>query len=307
MGKFAVLVSFLVCLVTGPLQAQEAPRFLIGFAQDDMNNDWRAAQVRDVARALEAHPHIDFIFTDAQGSAARNILDIEDLADRGIDLLMVSPRYPEAMAPAIAAVYASGIPVVILTRELHGESFTTFVGPDDVTIAAEAAHTLADHLGGHGRVLVLAGVPTAPTALRRSLGFAEALTAYPELEIVAEKVANYLRQDAIEAVEQVLRDGPAFDALFAQSDSMAEGARLALEAHGIDPRTIPSVGIDYISAARDAIRDGRQIASFTYPTSGTEAAALAVRILAGEEVPRRVVVPSTRVTRDTVETIDPIF
>ena len=105
----------------------------------------------------------------------------------------------------------------------------------------------------------------------------------------------------------MVEKGETFDAVYAQSDSMASGARVALKGAGIDPATIPIVGIDYIAEARDAIRAGTQVASFTYPTCGKEAADYAVRILNGESVQREVEVPSVMVTRDNVDAVETVF
>ena len=305
----AVFVGLLLLGPATPAAAEDA-EFLVGFAQDDMSNDWRAAQVRAVERALAEHPDISFTCTDARGSTARNVLDIERLVAQGIDLLIVGPRNPKAMTPAIRQVHEGGIPVILLTRRITGpqdSGFTTFIGPADRQIAARAAGVLGEAMGGEGRILMLEGVPTATTAIARTKGFREALTDWPKLRIVASRAANYKRQDAIRAMEDLLRNDVAFDAIYAHSDSMAVGARLALRAHDRDPAAIPMVGIDYIPAARAAIREGTQTASFTYPTCGREAADIATRILHGESVPREITVESTLVTRDNVDDVEPIF
>lgn len=285
----------------------EERRFLIGFAQDTMANDWRAAQVADVAQALSQHPEVTFISTDAEGDTAVNIRDIDDLVDRGVNLLMVSPRDHQLMAPAIAGVFRRGIPVLLLSRRIESEDYTAFIGPDDRAIGRRAAAVMAEALGGQGRVLMLQGVPTTTTAMDRTKGFYEGLADHPGITVAAAVPANYLRADAILAVEQVLATGIAFDGLYAQNDSMAEGARMALRAAGIDPKSVPTVGIDYIPEARRAIRAGEQYASFTYPTGGPEAARVALDILYHRPFPRQLAVESVLVTRDTVDTVAPVF
>ncbi|MCU7922022.1 MAG: substrate-binding domain-containing protein [Candidatus Thiodiazotropha sp. (ex Dulcina madagascariensis)] len=311
------LVSSLILtllLAAGSNAAQEPPTtqaaqhtFLVGFAQDTLDNDWRSAQVRELREALASYPEIRFIVTNAQGRTAQQILDIEDLADSGVDLLITSPRDGVAMAPVIGAVFRRGIPVVLLTRGIPSDDYTTFVAPDDIVIAAQAAEVLAERLNGQGRILVLQGVPTATTAIRRTRGFQQALEKYSGLEIVAQRVGNYLRADALHETEKVLADGITFDAIFAQSDSMAAGARMALHAADIDPRTLPIVGIDYIGEAREAIRNGEQLASFTYPTCAREGVQQVVKILYGMPFEREMSVDSVMVTRDNVERVEPVF
>lgn len=301
-----LLVLALPALAVAQETAQQKT-YVVGFAQDNMANDWRAAQVRAVQKALAKHKNISFLHTDAAGNTAKNVLDVEDLIDQGIDVLVISPRDAKVMSPAIARAYRQGIAVVLLTRGMIGEDYTTFISPDDATIARQAADYMAEILNGKGRILVLQGLPTASTAIKRTEGFVAALKAHPGLKIMAVKPANYLRAEAVKVVQAALEQGQKFDAIYAQSDSMAAGARLALKAAGIDPASVPVVGIDYIPEARDAIRSGVQAASFTYPTCGREAADVVVKILNGESVPRAIEVPSVRVTRDNVDAVDTVF
>ena len=308
-GLGLLLATALALALAAPANAAKPEgRFLVGFAQDDMSNDWRAAQVAEVERELARHPGIDFVHTDARGSTARQMLDIETLAARGIDLLITSPRNGLAMTPVIAAVHDRGIPVILLTRQIESEHYTSFIGPCDHAIGHQAADYLAWRLNGQGRVLILQGVPTATTTIGRTQGFLDGLTDFPEMEVVAILPADYLRSKAVQVMDQFLREGTAFDALYAQSDSMATGARLALRQAGIDPATIPTIGIDYITEAREAILRGDQEASFTYPTCGQEGGEAAARLLLhGERPPRRLTIESRRIDRDNAHRMPASF
>ena len=50
---------------------------------------------------------------------------------------------------------------------------------------------------------------------------------------------------------------------------------------------------------RQAVADRRLEATFVYPTGGREAVELAAKILAGETVPRRMTLPTEKITRAT--------
>jgi len=292
---------------TKPLNPQSQRTYVVGFAQDTLSNDWRTAQVQELQQALAQYPFIHFIYTDAQGQTAKQILDIEDLITRGIDLLVTSPRDAKALTPVISKAYHQGIPVVLLTRHIESEDYTLFIGGNDLAIGQQAARYLQKRLAGHGRILMLKGVPTASTTINRTLGFKQEIIKQDGMKIIAEKTANYLRNDAIHAMEEVLNAGIQFDAIYAQSDSMAHGARMALRKAGINPRDIPIVGIDYISEAREAMRTGEQDISFTYPTGGREGAENIVKILRGEPIPKEILLDSIMITPDNMEQFDPIF
>lgn len=304
---FLVLGGFVGGAAAQESQPDKKATYLIGFSQDTLGNDWRAAQVRALEREFSRYPFIKFIYTDGEGNTAKQIQDIEDLVAMGVDVLIASPKDAKAMTPVISRAHKQGVPVILLTRRIETDDFTTFISPDDEDIGRHAAQYLARELKGKGKVLVLQGVATATTGILRTKGFHDEIAKHPGIEIVFEKPANYLRADAIQVMEEALSKGIAFDAIFSQSDSMADGARRALKRAGIDPRTIPIVGIDYIAEARRAIRAGEESATFTYPTCGAEGAQAALKILNGEPVPKTQMVESVMVTKDNVESVEPIF
>jgi ribose transport system substrate-binding protein len=299
------------CLAALPALAAHTsakPRYVVAFAQDTMANDWRAAQVRDLKAALARYPGIEFVFSDANGDTARQVQDIENFAARRVDVLITSPRDAELMREPIARIYRRGIPVILLSRRVNGEEFTQYIGADNRAIGREAARYLARKLKGKGSILVLQGVPSASSAIERTEGFEAELKKHPGLRIAAVKPADYLRGMAIQRVEEALADNIAFDAIYAQSDSMAMGAMLALRKAGRDPKRIPITGIDYIAEAREAIRAGELDATFTFPTFGKAGAEAAIKLLHGGKPERKeIMIGSVAVTRANVERVEPVF
>ncbi len=298
-----LLILAMVWLVA-PVHGDES--FHIGFAQDTLGNDWRVAQVMEVKQALAAYPQVRFEYTDAQGSTALQAKHIEDLVNSGVDLLITSPRDRHALSQVIERVYTQGIPVILLSRDIENDNYTTFIHPGNLAIGRAAGEYLAQQLEGKGRILMLEGVPGASTTQYRSRGFLEAVADHSGIT-VERRVGNYLRADAIRATEAVLETGKRIDAIYAQSDSMALGAMMVLRRHGIDPSSLPIVGIDYIDESRAAIRRGDLAVSFTYPTGGREGAMAAMEILQGKPVAKEILLDSVRVTRDNVEQVEPIF
>lgn len=307
LSTIAVLCTLIFPLLVANGQAAERGVFTVGFAQDTMQNDWRAAQVLKLEQALKPYPDIRFVFTDAKGNPARQALDAEQLVSQGVDVLVTSPRDPNIMTPVISKIYRSGTPVVLLTRQIHGDQYTSFISADDREIARAAARYLTSISNGNSRVVMLQGVPTATTAKLRSQGFKQEIAGAPGIQLVAEPVANYLRADAIREIEKIIASGIAFDAIFAHSDSMASGARIALRKAGFDPRKFKIIGIDYIPEAREAIRKGEQSASFTYPTASEAAASTILRLKNGEVVKKHQTIPFVKITRDNVDSIETVF
>ncbi|MDH5389468.1 MAG: substrate-binding domain-containing protein [Gammaproteobacteria bacterium] len=302
--NFIAVMFLLGCFTPTSLFADEQKVFnpnrtyIVGFAQDTMSNDWRAAQVRDVEVELSKYPFIKFIYSDAKGSAARQALDLERFVTDGVDVIITSPRDANIMAPVISRIYKQGIPIILLTRKASNEDYTAYIGADDYDIGRQAAKYLAARLNNKGRVVMLKGVATATTSIKRTQGFVNQVKQYPGIEIVAEEYADYRRNNAIKAMEKILSKHIKFDAVYAQSDSMATGARMVMKKFGIDPKSKIIIGIDYIDEARKAIISGEQSASFTYPTAGKEGAETAVSIIKGEKVEKNQNIDFRLMTKD---------
>lgn len=281
--------------------------YTVGFAQDTMGNDWRVAQVREVENGFKDKENIRFFYTDGKSNTAMQIMNIEDMINANVDLIISSPRDAKVMTPVIEKAYKKGIPVVLLSRTIQSEKYTTFIHPKNVLIAKQAANFIAKKLNEKGNILVLQHTPTSTPGIRRTKGFIEEIKKYPDIKIVATKVANSQRSEAIVKVEEAIKEGLKFDAIYAQSDSMAIGAILALKANGIDPKKIIITGIDYISQAAELIKKGELDASYVYPTGGKEGVDIAMKILSGKKVPKEIIIESAEITIDNVKEVKPIF
>ena len=298
----------MVMLVLLPGLAGAEPSGVVAFAQDDLSNDWRRAQVQDVAAALARYPQVELRVSDARGRLPLQILHVEQWIEAGVDVLITSPMDAEAMTPALRRVKAAGIPLVLLDRRASESLEDAYVVGDNLAIGRAAGRAVVEALGGRGRVLMIEGIPGATSTLDRSAGFVEVASRQPDIELVR-RTGNYLRADTIFAVEALIakEGGFPFDAVFAQSDSMVTGLRMALRRHGIPIEPIFIAGVDYIAEAREAIRAGEQDVSFTYPTGGEEGAELVIDLLQGKPVRAETVKPFETVTPANVEEVEPIF
>ncbi len=303
-----LLLTLLCCIgaVSSSTSLDLQKKYTVAFAQDTLENDFRLNQVKMVHHALSKYPNIRFVYSNAKASTSLQIKQIEDFIYQNVDLLITSPYNEFATTDVVAKAYRSGIPVIMIDRTVQGNEYTTYIHPDNKQIARDAAEFLAKQLDYKGRVLLLKGVPSADSTRKRTEGFYEIMRRYPNIEVI-EYVANYLRRDALIGVDTLLQNNEHFDAIMSQSDSMLIGARLALKAHHIDPKSLITVGIDYIKAAQYAIRSGDQTSSFVYALGAQESADIAIQILSGNEVPKEIIIDTLQVTKENVDAVKPIF
>ncbi len=306
MRAFRTLLALLGLLAPFYSVADEVTTKVVAFAQDTMKNDFRKAQVDELRDALAGHPGIRFVYSDAEGQTSLLIHQIDRFIRQRVDLLVVGTNDEAAVVPVVAKAYRLGIPVIILDRGINGTEYTTFINSDNVRIGAIGGEYIARRLGGKGRVLLFEGLQTADVTKLRSQGFLDEVAKYPGIEVI-KRTGNYLRKDAVIEMERLLADGVEIDAIFSESDSMLSGARMVLERHGIDPASLITVGCDYTSEAREAIRKGSQTGSVLFPLGGRQSAEIVLQIFAGEVVPKHLEIPVQLVTGDNVEEIEPIF
>jgi len=242
---------------------EQGTRKLIGFSQANLGEPWRVAMNAEVAEAAKGHPELEFVYADAQQDNAKQVADVENFLRQKIDLLIISPNEAKPLTPIVKRAFESGIPVVVLDREIEGETYTTFIGANNRDIGKAAGEYVATLLGGTGAVVEIKGLPGSTPARDRSEGFREAIAGFPGIRIVHDPVANWLREEAMTQMESALSAHPTIDLVYAHNDPMAMGAYLAAKAKGRDS-AMKFIGIDGLpglDGGRQAVQDGKLAAT----------------------------------------------
>ncbi len=264
--------------------------FVIGMSQSNLGEPWRVQMDADVRAAAEAHPNLRVIFKDAQNNSLTQRAQVEEFVEQGVDLIIISPKEAAPLTGPVAAAYRAGVPVIVLDREVQGDEYTTFIGADNVRIGREAGRWIREALGGTGRIVELKGLMTSTPGRDRNQGFLEGLEldANPGLQVVFSGEMEWLEPNARTEMESALATNAHIDAVYAHNDPGGHGAWLAARAAGREAEML-FVGIDALPhEGQQYVAQGILDATFLYPTGGAEAIDVALRILAGEEVPKRI-------------------
>lgn len=300
------LVAVFVVMLSGAAIAADANKAVIAFAQDDLQNDFRKAQVAEARDEAAKYPELSFAFTDAGGQTALLINQIEQFIAQKVSVLIVGTNDANAVVPVVSKARKAGVPVIILDRGIAGKDYTTFIDSDNIKIGAVGAAYIGEKLKGKGVVLLFEGLQKADVTQLRSKGFLDGIAKHPGIKVI-KRTGNYLRKDALTEMEKLVAEGVHVDAIFSESDSMLSGVRMVLDRHKIDSRSIVMVGCDYTSEAREAIRLGTQTGSVLFPLGGTRSVEVARAIIAGKTVPKHISIPVKLITKENVEQVPPIF
>jgi ribose transport system substrate-binding protein len=299
-----IFCALAVALAFPALAAEKGTRenpWVIGMSQCNLGEPWRVQMNADIEAAAAGHDNIKVIFRDAQNDTLKQRAHIEEFASQGIDLLLVSPKEAAPLTPPIARVYKSGVPVIVLDRAVLGNDYTSFVGADNKLIGKAAGEWVKNRLQGKGRIVELKGLMTSIPGQDRHQGFRAGI-AGAGMEVVFEADMQWLEPNARREMESALSRFNQIDLVYAHNDPAAHGAWLAAKAAGRE-KDIIFVGIDGLPhEGQQYVRQGVLNVCFEYPTGGKEAVELALKVLAGEPVEKKVVVPSRFFTPDNIET-----
>lgn len=301
----AMGVSVLAAGTVTVSAAEKKDKYVIGMSQCNLGEPWRVAMNDQIAMAAEKHPEFEVIFADAAQDNSKQIADIENFVQMGVDLIITSPNEATPLTNAVSAAYDAGIPVILLDRKIDGDKYTQFIGADNVDMGRIAGEYIADTLlPDGGKVCEIKGLEGTSGGIDRDNGFREGIKKNDKIEIVAVNNADWLREKAITVAEEMLQTNDEIDLFLALNDPMAEGAYIAAKNAGREG-DILYVGFDGLPTPDGGIRsvmDGRLSMTQVYPTGGTEAIESAYQLLVeGKELDKTLTLTSEIVTPDNAE------
>ena len=301
----AMGVSVLAAGTVTVSAAEKKDKYVIGMSQCNLVEPWRVAMNDQIAMAAEKHPEFEVIFADAAQDNSKQIADIENFVQMGVDLIITSPNEATPLTNAVSAAYDAGIPVILLDRKIDGDKYTQFIGADNVDMGRIAGEYIADTLlPDGGKVCEIKGLEGTSGGIDRDNGFREGIKKNDKIEIVAVNNADWLREKAITVAEEMLQTNDEIDLFLALNDPMAEGAYIAAKNAGREG-DILFVGFDGLPTPDGGIRsvmDGRLSMTQVYPTGGTEAIESAYQLLVeGKELDKTLTLTSEIVTPDNAE------
>lgn len=249
--------------------AQELPKlekkdtYKVGFAQTESNNPWRIAQTESMQAEAKKLGY-QLVYTDAAGSAAKQVADVNSMIAQGVDLIFLAPREEKPLIPAVMAAKRAGIPVILLDRNVDqslakaGTDYVTFIGSDFIDEGKRIAEWLVKAKPDGAKIIELEGTTGSSPANDRKKGFDEALAGKAGFEILASQSGDFARDKGRQVAEALLQAHPDANVIYAHNDEMAMGAIAALEAAGKVPgKDVLVLSIDGGKEAVQAVVDGK--------------------------------------------------
>lgn len=206
---------------------------------------------------------INLTTQDAQSDTSKLLQFIETAKNAGQEAIIVNMVDPETAPQVIEA--AGDMKVVFVNRPPVDTSVlnenAVYVGSDEMQSGKYQGEWLAEHFKAEGKTdikyILLNGTIGNVSTTNRTESCLQALkdNGINATEATAPLAADFDRATAQDMISPLLTTTE-YDCIISNNDAMALGAIEALTAQGIDPTTVPIVGVDATVDGRQAIKDG---------------------------------------------------
>lgn len=279
---------------------QKENSFFIGASYMTMNNEFYKILNEEIANRVELEED-RMILRNPALSAERQIEQIDEMIQMGIDVLVVTPVDWKSLSDILKKAKEQGIYVIVVDSNLEDESLA------DCTITSDnynAGHIVGEYfLERHedAELLVMTH-DVAKSGQDRVQGFLDVVGQNQNIHIVNTINCDGQLERAMPKTQEVIDAGLAFDSVFCLNDLASVGVVAALDDnHLLDH--VEVYGIDASPDAKALIKEGMMSASAAqFPSHiGQAAADVIYRLLNGEDVEKHISVPVELVTKENVD------
>lgn len=285
--SYIIQISFFLLLFSCNSNTKDQQTISIGFSQSISEDDsWRKSMDNTVKVEASLHPEIDLTIYNANSSTKKQIEDIEKMIDDQLDVIIVAPYGSDSIVPVIEKANKKGIPVIIVDRKINTTNYASFLGADNVEVGHIAGKYIVSMSKAHANIVEIKATTDISPGLERSLGFKQIIDQYPNINAVSitAKDLGSLNNDFSKLLDRM----PKIDYVFAFNDNIALQAWEVAKQKGRENK-IKFIGIDGLNDPNggiQAVKDGKLTATILYPTGGSEAIKLAIKLANKEIVPK---------------------
>ena len=267
LGFVGAILCAVVCL-TGCGQKQEGDgekTITLGLSYDSLESAWLVMNHKAVIEEAEKRG-AKVVSVMAEGDAAKQNVQIENLIARQVDAILCFPKDSAAIVKSVKNCKAAGVPIVMINRPVSGEILPDVqVIANNQKMAKAVLQTFADRARKEGKtynVVLLIGNLSDENAALRKAGHHDAIAANPDvLKLVAEVPTEWNLDTALKGLQNALQATADANLIVTPSDYLWPPIRSALEQQGRwakigDPKHFPVVSFDGDEVGMQYLKDG---------------------------------------------------
>lgn len=312
MKRMLSIIAILALLLTGC--AREAPPeqelTKVGFSQLGAESDWRVANTDSMIAALSEENGYELLYDNARQKQANQLVAVRNFIVQGVDIIVIAPLEETGWDTVLQEAKNAHIPVIIVDREVAVEDtgrYLTQIGSDFLAEGEQAVSWLEKAMAQHQgdvSILHIQGTYGATAQLLRTKAIEEAVQAHENWHFAAQLPGDFTETKGYEVVRDFLAENRDIDVIYSENDNMTFGAMRALDEAGITYGRGGDVTIISFDAVRRALQlcmEGKiDLCVECSPLHGPRVDELIRQYLAGEPVPKQILVEETIFTPDTL-------
>lgn len=279
---------------------QKRNSYLIGASYMTMNNEFYKIMSEEINVRVEAEGD-RMILRDPALDSERQIEQIGEMLDMGIDVLVVTPVDWESLTTVLERAKKQDVRIVVVDTNVYDEDLV------DCTITSDnySAGTIVGEYflkQCEEAKLIIMTHETTKSGKDRVQGFLDVVEKQEGIKIVQKIECEGQLEIAMPRLQEAIDQGAKFDQVFCLNDLASVGVVAALEENGM----LEEVGVYGVDASPDSkalIKEGMMAASAAqFPSKiGNEAADVIYKLLRGETVETNILVPVELITKENVE------
>ena len=227
---------------------------------------------------------------------------VKELIDSGVEVIFINPVDSQRIGPALQLAKEAHVLVIAIDTNVEAEDYvaTTVVSNNYLAGQQCAQHLLAHATGGN---IALLKHSETRSSVERIQGFLDGLNGNPAFKVVAQAECQGQLEQAMPAMQEMLKRHPDIDVVMALNDPAAMGAMAALQTVGRLDQVLV-YGVDGVPETREMISQGHMMATAGQSPRaiGRQAVEQAYKLLAGEQVPRIFQLPTQLLDKENINT-----
>ena len=281
---------------------QNENRRKLGAVYMTLNNPFYEVIDEEIRTVVENHGDI-LISRDPALSVDRQVEEIRELIDLGVEMIFINPVDWTKVEPALQLAQAAKIPVIAIDTNVEDDSLVacTVVSDNYAAGVQCAEHLLKNSSGGK---IALLKHSQARSSIDRIAGFCDKIAANKNFQVVVESECLGQLEVAMPVMEKMIKTHPEINIVMALNDPAAMGALAALQ--NINRRDVKVYGVDGVPETKEMIFSGRMTATAGQSPRqiGKLAANCAYKILAGEPVEKIIKLPTKLLSAENISAAD---
>lgn len=217
----------------GAEKTEKEKEYKIGFSVIDMENPYYIT-LESAAREVIEENGSRMITKNPGTDAKVQEEQIQEMLDKGIDAIILSPVDWEKITSSLEKLRTAGVKIINVDTQVKNMDYVdAYIGSDNYNAGVLCGQDLKERCPEGGKVAILE-CPTQNSINERITGFEETLaTAVKGFEVVEREDTKGEFEKALEASERILKKHPDIVAIMCGNDQLAVGAKTAANIAGL--------------------------------------------------------------------------